>query len=147
MIRHVRTVKRRFAKILDRVSEHAIPQLSATSIALFGLFHAGSLGLFTDRYAPLPAFSTVFWLAHPLVWAFLYAATSLLLLYGSVRDKDFTRGAVLGVCAVHTAIGFMTIVPIVGPLEAPPTAFSSYAAQAVWCYLTYLMWRARVAKR
>ena len=147
MIRHVRTVKRRFAKILDRVSEHAIPQLSATSIALFGLFHAGALALFPERYAPLPAFSTVFLVAHPAVWAFLYTVTSTILLYGSVRDKDFTRGAVLGVCAVHTAIGFMTIIPIVGPLEAPPTAFSSYAAQAVWCYLTYLMWRARVAKR
>jgi hypothetical protein len=147
MTRVYRTVKRRFTKILDRVSEHAIPQLSASSIALFALFHAFSLALFTDRYTPLPAFSTVFWVAHPAVWAVLYGATALILLYGSIRDRDFTRGAVLGVCAVHTAIGFMTIIPIVGPLEAPPTAFSSYAAQAVWCYLTYLTWRARVAKR
>jgi hypothetical protein len=147
MIRAARTVKRRFVKILDRVSEHAIPQLSATSIALFALFHAFSLALFTDRYDHLPAFSTVFWVAHPAVWAVLYAGAAAALLYGSIRDRDFTRGAVLGVCAVHTAIGFMTIIPIVGPLEAPPTAFSSYAAQAVWCYVTFLMWRVRVAKR
>lgn len=147
MTRVYRTVKRRFVKILDRISEHAVPQLSATSIALFGLFHAFSLALFTDRYDNLPAFSTVFWLAHPLVWAVLYFVTSLILLYGSIRDYDFVKGAVLGVCAVHTAIGFMTIVPIVGPLEAPPTAFSSYAAQAVWCYITFLLWRVRVAKR
>lgn len=147
MTRVYRTVKRRFTKILDRISEHAIPQLSATSIALFGLWHAGSLVFFTNRYDHLPAFSTVFWVAHPAVWAFLYFATSLILLFGSVRDKDFTRGAVLGVCTIHTLIGFMTIWPIVGPLEAPPTAFSNYAAQAVWCYVTYLMWRVRVAKR
>jgi len=147
MTRVYRVVKRRFTKILDRVSEQAVPQLSATSIALFALFHAGSLAFFTDRYEHLPAFSTVFAFAHPAVWVTLYTVTAAILLYGSLRDRDFTRGAVLGVCAVHTAIGFLTIVPIVGPLEAPPTAFSSYAAQAVWCYLTYILWRARVAKR
>jgi hypothetical protein len=145
--RGVRRAKKFLNRLLDRVSEHAIPQLSATSLALFGLWQAGSLAFFTDRYTHLPAFSTVFWVAHPGVWAVLYAATSLALLYGSIRDKDFTRGATLGLCAVHTAIGFMTIYPIVGPLEAPPTAFSSYAAPAVWCYVTYLLWRVRVAKR
>lgn len=147
MIRHVRTVKRRFAKILDKVSEHAIPQLSATSLALFGLYQAGAFLLFPERYENLPAFSTVFYTAHIAVWGALYAITSLILLYGSTRDRGFTRGATLGLCAVHTVIGLMTIFPIVGPLEAPPTAFSSYAAPAVWCYLTYLTWRVRVAKR
>ena len=147
MTRTIRRTRRFLTRLLDRVSEHAIPQLSATSLALFGLFAAGSFAFFPERYADLPAFSTVFWVAHPVVWGALYAVTSLILLYGSIRDKAFVKGATLGLSAVHTAIGFMTIYPIVGPLEAPPTAFSNYAAQAVWCYINFLMWRARVAKR
>ena len=143
----VTAAKNRAARLLDRVSEHAIPQLSATSLALFGLYHAASFGFFPDRYAGLASFSTVFMIAHPAVWASAYAVTSLILLYGSVRDRDFTRGATLGLCAVHALVGVMTIYPIVGPLEAPPTAFSAYAAPAVWCYMTFLLWRIRVAKR
>jgi hypothetical protein len=147
MTRGVRRAKKFLTRLLDRVSEHATPQVSATSLALFGLFHAGAFAFFPERYEHLPAFSTVFYVAHPAVWGALYAATSLILLYGSLRDRDFVKGATLGLSAVHTVIGFMTIWPIVGPLEAPPTAFSNYAAQAVWCYVNYLLWRARVAKR
>jgi hypothetical protein len=143
----VRGVQRAAARLLDRVSEHGIPQLSATSLALFGLYNAASFGFFADRYTGLASFSTVFAVAHPAVWAGLYALTSLILLYGSVRDRDFVKGATLGLCAVHALIGVMTIYPIVGPLEAPPTAFSAYATPAVWCYLTFLLWRIRVAKR
>jgi hypothetical protein len=140
-------VRARVWRLLDRVSEHGIPQLSATSLALFGLYNAASFGFFADRYTGLASFSTVFTVAHPAVWAGLYALTSLILLYGSLRDRDFVKGATLGLCAVHALIGVMTIYPIVGPLEAPPTAFSAYATPAVWCYLTFLLWRIRVAKR
>jgi hypothetical protein len=147
MTRTIRRTRRFLTRLLDRVSEHATPQVSATSLALFGLFHAGSFLFFPERYVNLPAFSTVFWVAHPAVWGMLYLCTSTILLYGSLRDRDFVKGSTLGLSAVHTVIGFMTIWPIVGPLEAPPTAFSNYAAQAVWCYVNYLLWRARVAKR
>ena len=143
----VRFVKRAAARLLDRVSEHGVPQVSATSLALFGLYNAVSFGFFADRYTGLASFSTVFAVAHPAVWAGLYALASLILLYGSVRDRDFVKGATLGLCAVHALVGVMTIYPIVGPLEAPPTAFSAYATPAVWCYLTFLLWRIRVAKR
>jgi hypothetical protein len=139
--------KRAVSRVLDRVSAHGIPQLSATSLALFGLYHAASFGLFPDRYTGLASFSTVFAVAAPALWAVVYALTSLILLYGSIRDRDYVRGATLGLCAVHALVGVMTIYPIVGPLEAPPTAFTAYAAPAVWCYLTYLTWRIRVAKR
>lgn len=147
MTRALVTLKRRAAKILDRVSEHEIPRLTAISLALLALYNAGSFTLFTDRFVGLPAFSTVFMLAHPTVWAGLYAATGLILLVGAWRDKNFVQGATLGLCAVHVAIGLMTIFPIVGPLAAPPTAFSSYMGPAVFCYINYLMWRQRAKKR
>ena len=147
MTRRIRKVRAYLTRLLDRVSEHGIPQLSATSLALFGLYHAAAFGFFADRYTGLASFSTVFTVAHPAVWSALYAIASLVLLYGSIRDRNFTKGATLGLCAVHAIVGVMTIYPIVGPLEAPPTAFSAYAAPAVWCYVTFLLWRVRVAKR
>lgn len=147
MTRALATLKRRATKILDRVSEHEIPRLTAVSLALLALYGAGAFALFTDRFVGLPAFSTVFWIAHPFVWAALYAVTGLILLVGAWRDRDFVQGATLALCTVHVAIGLMTIFPIVGPLEAPPTAFSNYMGSAVFCYINYLMWRQRAKKR
>ena len=147
MTRALATLKRRATKILDKVSEHEIPRLMAVSLALLALYGAGSFALFTDRFTGLPAFSTVFWVAHPFVWAAAYTVTGLILLGGAWRDKDFTQGATLALCAVHVLIGLLTIFPIVGPLSAPPTAFTSYMGPAVFCYINYLMWRQRAKKR
>jgi tryptophan-rich sensory protein len=147
MPRPLATLRRRAAKLLDKISEHEIPRLTAVSLALLALYGAVSFAFFTDRFVGLPAFSTVFAFAHPLVWTALYAATGLVLLVGAWRDKDFVQGATLALCTVHVAIGLMTIFPIVGPLEAPPTAFSSYMGPAVFCYINYLMWRQRAKKR
>jgi len=147
MPRTLATLKRRATKILDRISEHEIPRLTAVSLALLALYAAGAFALFPDRVIDLPAFSTVFFVAHPFAWAVAYAATGLILLAGAKLDKDFVQGATLALCAVHAAIGVMTIFPIVGPLEAPPTAFSNYMGSAVFCYINYLMWRQRAKKR
>lgn len=147
MTRALATLKRRATKILDRVSEHEIPRLTAVSLALLALYAAGAFLLFPERVIDLPAFSTVFAVAHPALWAVGYAATGLILLLGAWRDKDFVQGATLALCAVHVLIGLMTIFPIVGPLEAPPTAFSNYMGSAVFCYINYLMWRQRAKKR
>jgi hypothetical protein len=147
MTRTLATLRRRAAKILDRVSEHEIPRLTAASLALLALYAAGAFILFPERVIHLPAFSTVFAAAHPYVWAALYAATGGVLLVGAKLDKDFVQGATLALCLVHVAIGVMTIFPIIGPLEAPPTAFSNYMGSAVFCYINYLMWRQRAKKR
>lgn len=147
MTRGVRRAKKFLTRLLDRVSEHEIPRLTAVSLALLALYAAGSFALFPERVIHLPAFSTVFAAAHPVVWAGLYAATGLVLLVGAKLDKDFVQGATLALCTVHAAIGVMTIFPIVGPLEAPPTAFSNYMGSAVFCYINYLMWRQRAKKR
>ena len=143
----IRTVKRRAAKILDKVSEHEIPRLTALSLALLALYNAGAFAFFPERFVNLPAYSTVFLIAHPVVWALAYLATGLVLIVGGVKDRDWTRGATLALCTVHVAIGLMTIFPIIGPLEAPPTAFSNYMGPAIFCYINYLLWRARAAKR
>ena len=147
MTRALATLRRRAAKILDRVSEHEIPRLTAVSLALLALYAAGAFALFPERVIHLPAFSTVFAAAHPVVWAAAYAGTGLVLLVGAKLDKDFVQGATLALCLVHVAIGVMTIFPIIGPLEAPPTAFSNYMGSAVFCYINYLMWRQRAKKR
>lgn len=147
MPRLIVTLRRRAAKILDRVSEHEIPRLTAVSLALLALYAAGAFVFFPERVLYLPAFSTVFAAAHPFVWAGLYAVTGLVLLVGAKLDRDFVQGATLALCAVHAAIGVMTIFPIIGPLEAPPTAFSNYMGSAVFCYINYLMWRQRAKKR
>ena len=141
------TVKRRASKILDKVSEHEIPRLTAVSLALLALYNAGSFAFFSDRFVGLPAFSTVFFVAHPLVWVVAYALTGSVLLAGAWRDRDFVQGATLALCLVHVAIGVMTIFPIVGPLAAPPTAFTAYMGPAIFCYINYLMWRQRAKKR
>lgn len=146
-MRPVSALKRSASKLLDRVSEHEIPRLTAASLAALALYAAGAFALFPERVMHLPAFSTVFAAAHPIVWAALYAVTGLVLLAGAKLDRDFVQGATLALCLVHVAIGVMTIFPIVGPLEAPPTAFSNYMGSAVFCYINYLMWRHRAQKR
>jgi hypothetical protein len=60
MTRGVRRAKKFLTRLLDRVSEHATPQVSATSLALFGLFHAGAFAFFPQRYQHQPADTTVF---------------------------------------------------------------------------------------
>lgn len=147
MTRTLATLKRRATKILDKVSEHEIPRLMAATLALLALYSAWSFAMFPDRFVGLAAFSTVFWVAHPFVWAALYAATGLILLGGAWRDKDFVQGSSLALCAVHVLIGLLTIFPIVGALAAPPTAFTAYMGPAVFCYINYLMWRQRAKKR
>lgn len=140
-------LKRRASRLLDKISEHEIPRLTAVSLALLALYAAGAFALFPERVINLPAFSTVFMIAHPALWAALYAGTGLVLLVGAKLDKDFVQGATLALCTVHAAIGVMTIFPIIGPLEAPPTAFSNYMGSAIFCYINYLMWRQRAKKR
>lgn len=144
--RGLRYIKLKANRMLDRVSERNIPQLMAGTLGLLALYQAGAMLFAPDRFMTSPAFSTVLAVALPPAWAAWYAMAGAAVLTGAALDRDFTRGASLWLCGLHAAVGVMTIFPIVGGLGLP-TAFSSYMGSAVFCYINYLMWRARTANR
>lgn len=132
---------------LDRMSEYMLPQLMGTALGLLALYQAAALFLTPDRFLnDSAAYSTVTAIAQPFVWGLVFGALGLILVFGSVRDKDYVRGFSVALCGLHATIGLLTIYPIIFS-EALPTAFSFYMGNSFMCYVSYLMWRARVAKR
>ena len=145
-VRATRRLLSKGSRVLDRASESGIAQLSAVSLALFGLATAGSLVFFPARYNNAPSFEVVFALAHPGVWAGVFTVAAGALLYGAAREKDFTVGALIGLMAVHTIFGVLTI-PAFLFGNGLPTAFLQYAGNGVWCFITFLLWSLRIRGR
>lgn len=119
----------------------------ATALGALALYQAGALFLTPDRFMNgSAAYSTVTTIAQPFVWGIGYLILGGILLTGAIRDKDYVRGFSVALGGLHVTIGLLTIYPIIFS-EALPTSFSFYMGNSFMCYVSYLMWRTRVAKR
>lgn len=131
---------------IDRLSEHGVPQLAATSLGLLALYWAWSFAFFVDRFYESAAYSGTITLANPLVWAAAYGLTGGFLVYSSTCDRDYTRGALLVLLALHTVVGVTVIWPVAYG-STVPIIVGQYISAALFSLVTYLVWRSRVSKR
>ena len=110
------------------------------------LYQAWSFIFFVDRFLESKAYSSTLMLANPVTWGVAFALVAAAVIYGSTADKDFTRGALVGVMFLQAFVGMTVIWPVTQG-STVPIVVSQYMLGNLAAMVAYLMWRVRVKKR